>query len=185
MRGYGWPSLAILLIAVGPAAADDITVYRCKGGNGQVTVQDSACGAGQTEVSRSTMVRPQDPPPKPAAPERSPEPDQPPAPEPDYTAVIYPPPLYQCTDYDGEVRYSEDYDPSTRCVPMAVMGYASSACTWVQESCLLLDDASACVQYKKKLEQARSDALHAFSDTAPFRKSEVVRLTRIVNDSCR
>lgn len=187
MRACGWPSLAIfLLVAAGPAAADDITVYRCKGGSGQVTVQDSPCASGQTEVSRSRMVRPQDPPPKPAPPpDEPPQYDQPPPPEPDYTQVIYPPPLYQCTDYDGEVRYSEDYDPSTRCVPMAVMGYASSACTWVQESCLLLDDASACVQYKKKLEQARSDALHAFSDTAPFRKSEVERLTRIVNDSCR
>lgn len=188
MRAYRWPSLAILLIAVGPAAADSIMVYRCKGGSGQVTVQDSPCGAGQTEVSRSSMVRPQDPPQR----AKAPEPETEPEPEPDYGpppeaehVVIYPPPLYQCTDYDGEVRYSEDYDPSTRCVPMAVMGYASSACTWVQESCLLLDDASACVQYKKKLEQARSDALHAFSDTAPFRKSEVERLTRIVNDSCR
>jgi hypothetical protein len=187
MRAWGWPSLAILLIAVGPAVADSITVYRCKSANGQITVQDSSCPAGQTEVSRSSMTRPQDPPPKPE-PDEDDEPayEDDPLPEPEYAPVYYsPPPLFQCTDYDGDVRYSEDYDPNTRCVPMAVMGYATSACTWVQESCLQMDDASACEQYKKKLEQARSDALHAFSDTAPFRKSEVERLSRIVNDSCR
>ncbi|WP_158637050.1 DUF4124 domain-containing protein [Arenimonas daejeonensis] len=181
-----------MLIAVGPAAADDITVYRCKGGNGQVTVQDSPCGSGQTEVSRSSMTRPQDPPPKPAAPPPQP-PDDEPLPAPDYASsvLLRPPPLYQCTDYDGDVRYSEDYDPANRCVPLAVLGYgltgpqAATACRWVQESCLEMDDASACVQFKAKLKQARSDALHAFSDTAAFRKSEVQRLERIVNDSCR
>ena len=30
-----------------------------------------------------------------------------------------------------------------------------------------------------------SDALHAFSDTAAFRKSEAERLRRIVDESCR
>lgn len=186
MRAHRWPSLAILLIAVGPAAADSITVYRCKGGNGQTIVQDSPCAAGQTEISRSSMVRPQDPPPKPKPPADRPLPEatEPTAPQ-DDSALIYPPPLYQCTDYDGDVRYSEDYDPNTRCVPMAVMGYSTAACSWVQESCLLMDDASACREFKKKLTQARSDALHAFSDTAAYKKSEVVRLERIVNDSCR
>ena len=32
--------------------------------------------------------------------------------------------------------------------------------------------------------QARSDALHAFSDTAAYRKSEVLRLDAIVSESC-
>lgn len=186
MRARGWPSLAILLIAVGgPAAADEITVYRCQDAQGRVTLQDGPCPAGQTGSTRS-MTRPQDPPPRPAAAPPAP-PDSsgsfPPAP--DYALPAYPPPLFQCTDYDGDVRYSEDYDPNTRCVPLAAMGYATAACTWVQESCLRLDDASACDRFKEKLKQARSDALHAFSDTAAYKKSEVQRLERIVNESCR
>jgi hypothetical protein len=192
MRARWWPSLAILLIAVGPAAADEVTVYRCQDDKGRVSLQDEPCSAGQSESTRN-MVRPRDPPPRPApaepAPETSAEPASPPIAE---WSFHPPPPLFQCTDYDGEVRYSEDYDPNTRCVPLSVLGYdlrgapqAATSCRWVQESCLQLDDASACEQFEAKLKQARSDALHAFSDTAAYRKSEVQRLERIVNDSCR
>ena len=192
MRARWWPSLAILLIAVGPSAAAEITVYRCQDDKGRVTLQDEPCPAGQSESTRS-MVRPQDPPPRPAPPPVAAE--APAAPEPPPQAEWTPyltPPLFQCTDYDGEVRYSEDYDPNTRCVPLSVLGYdvrgapqAAASCRWVQESCLRLDDASACEQFIARLKQARSDALHAFSDTAAYRKSEVQRLERIVNDSCR
>jgi hypothetical protein len=35
------------------------------------------------------------------------------------------------------------------------------------------------------LVRARSDALHAFSNTAAFRRSEVQRLEVIVRESCR
>jgi hypothetical protein len=192
MRAWWWPSLAILLIAVGPSAAAEITVYRCQDDKGRVTLQDEPCPAGQTESTRS-MVRPQDPPPRPVpapvAAEPAPEPLPPPVAE---WTPYPPPPLFQCTDYDGEVRYSEDYAPNTRCVPLSVLGYdvrgsaqGAATCRWVQESCLQLDDASACDQFKARLKQARSDALHAFSDTAAYRKSEVQRLQRIVDDSCR
>ena len=192
MHARWWPSLAILLIAVGPSAAAEITVYRCQDDKGRVTLQDEPCPAGQTESTRS-MVRPQDPPPRPVpapvAAEPAPEPLPPPVAE---WTPYPPPPLFECTDYDGEVRYSEDYAPNTRCVPLSVLGYdvrgsaqGAATCRWVQESCLQLDDASACDQFKARLKQARSDALHAFSDTAAYRKSEVQRLQRIVDDSCR
>ncbi len=192
MRARWWPSLAILLIAVGPAAADEVTVYRCQDDKGRVSLQDEPCPAGQSESTRN-MVRPRDPPPRPAPAEPAPETSAGPPPPPAIEWSPYPPPpLFQCTDYDGEVRYSEHYDPSTRCVPLSVLGYdlrgspqAATTCRWVQESCLQLDDASACDRFEAKLKQARSDALHAFSDTAAYRKSEVQRLERIVNDSCR
>lgn len=193
MRAPWWPSLAILLISVGPAAADEVTVYRCQDAKGRVSLQDDPCPAGQTESTRR-MVRPRGPPPSPT-PSSAPEPatTPAPAPQPAFEWTPYPPPpLFQCTDYDGEVRYTEDYDPSTRCVPLSVLGYdvrgapqAAGTCRWVQESCLQLDDASACDQFKARLTEARSDALHAFSDTAAYRKSEVRRLERIVKDSCR
>lgn len=192
MRRNGWASLAILLLAGGSQAAADITVYRCQDGKGNVSLQDEPCPAGQSESTRS-MVRPTDPPPRPVAATPAPRtpPEPAPAPMPEPAAPYPPPPLYQCTDYDGDVRFSEDYDPGTRCVPLAVLGYdlrgapPANACRWVTESCLQLDDARACDQFEAKLKQARSDALHAFSDTAAYRKSEVIRLERIVDESCR
>ena len=74
-------------------------------------------------------------------------------------------------------------------MPLAVLGYDAGAfgatCRWVEDSCVRLDDASACEVFKRKLDQAESDALHAISDTAAYRKSEVQRLTQIVRKSCR
>lgn len=193
MRLRWWPSLAILLIPVGPLAAQEITVYRCQDAQGRLTLQDAPCPAGSTQDTRR-MQRPQDPPPKPTAPpappaatpappEPEPEPGPPPPPR------RPPPTLYQCTAYDGAVRYSENYDPNPRCIPLAVLGYDAgpwgATCRWVEDSCVRLDDASACLVYADKFEQAKSDALHAFSDTAAYRKSEVARLRQILDDGCR
>lgn len=187
MRLRCWPSLAILWALVGPAGAQDITVYRCTDAKGRVMLQDEPCPAGQTQLRRS-MVQPKDPPPRPAAPAPAPEPAPVEAAIEPAPAVFPPPPLYQCTAYDGETRFSENYDPNPRCVPLAVLGYDAGAfgatCRWVEDSCVRLDDASACEVFKRKLDQAESDALHAFSDTAAYRKSEVKRLTQIVRESC-
>ena len=157
------PTLAILVACVGvpfvavgaSPATGDITVYRCQAGT-QVTLQDE--------------------------PEYAP---------PAYPTTFPPPPMFQCTDYDGEIRYAEDYAPNTRCVPLPVLGYrvipgspAAASCRWVQESCLQLDDASACDQFRAKLKAARSEALHASGSQAPYRKSEAERLARIVDESC-
>jgi hypothetical protein len=193
MRPWFIASLASLLALVGPSAAGELTVYRCQDGAGRITLQDEPCPSGQQQSARS-MVRPQDPPPGRSAPAPAAPPPEPTPPPDDagYALPFPPPPLFQCTDFDGAVRFSEDYDPNTRCVPLPVLGYdvrgssaAAGTCRWVTESCLRLDDDDACEQFKQKLKQARSDALHAFSDTAAYRKSEVLRLDAIVSDSCR
>lgn len=201
MRAAWAPSLAILLLVVGPAAGQagpTVTVYRCTDARGQVSLQDTPCAAGQS-ATRRDMQRPQDPPPRPTPPRdasRDAAGDQgAPAREPAPAAVVRlpPPPLFECTDFDGAVRFSEDYDPRDRCVPLGILGYdlrgappdVLNSCRWVRESCVRLDDVQACRQFGRMLEQARSDALHAFSDTAAFRKSEVRRLEQIVAESCR
>lgn len=190
-------SLALLLLLAAPGARPaesppQMTVYRCEAG-GKVTLQDEPCPAGAAQTTRS-MTRPQDPAPRPARPAGGASPEPAPEPAPDYAPEPWfpaPPPFFQCTDYDGEVRYTEEYDPNTRCVPLSVLGYDigpyanANTCTWVHESCLRLDDESACEQFERKLKDEKSEALHASSSTAPFHKSEVERLTRIVNDSCR
>ncbi|HQZ31733.1 MAG TPA: DUF4124 domain-containing protein [Arenimonas sp.] len=192
MRRFVLASLAIFLCGVGPAATQDITVYRCQDSAGRVTLQDEPCAEGQAQSERR-MVRPQDPAPKAASAAAEPDPSTLPEPEPQPAPLPYPPPpLFQCTDFDGEVRFSEAYDPNTRCVPLSVLGYdvrgsaqGAATCRWVSESCLRMDDDAACDQFKARLKLARSNALHAFSDTAAFRKSEVIRLERIVGESCR
>lgn len=193
----GWLS-ALLLVAstaAPPAAADDVRVYRCESADGGVALQDEPCADGERETTL-TMTRPRDPPPRPAPapPPSEPEPEPGPATTPDPAAATpwpAPPPLFQCTDYDGDVRHTEEFAPNTRCVPLPALGYdvrgnpaAAATCRWVQESCLRLDDAEACAQFRVLLARAESDALHAFSDTAAFRRSEVQRLRRIVGD-CR
>lgn len=195
-------AIALALLVSAPAATAagaGITVYRCEQAGGGVTLQDAPCPEGQTQTTRN-MTRPQDPPPRPAGPadeEADPDPDwdtgDTGAPAYDYPLAPYPPPpLFQCTDYDGAVRYSEYHDPNTRCVPLAVLGYpvrsgspGANSCRMVTESCLRLDDASACDRFKHLLRSAKSDALHASSSTVAYRRSEVVRLERIVSESCR
>lgn len=201
MRAAWSPSLAILLLAVGPAAGQagpTVTVYRCTDARGQVSLQDHPCPPGES-ATRREMQRPQDPPPRPARDDEDDARDRrepaPPAPEPPPPAFVRqpPPPLFECTDFDGAVRYSEDYDPHDRCVPLGILGYdlrgappeVLDTCRWVRESCVRLDDVQACRQFERLLAEARSDALHAFSDTAAFRKSEVRRLEQITGESCR
>jgi hypothetical protein len=85
---------------------------------------------------------------------------------------------------------AENYDPNTRCVPPSVLGYDlgpyanAATCTWVHESCLRLDDESACEEFRIKLKDEKSEALHASASTAPYHRSEVERLSRIVAESC-
>lgn len=189
-----WASLAILLIAVGPAGAEELTVFRCQDAGGKVSLRDTPCPADQKETTRQ-MIRPRDPPPRPAPaapePRRSPEP-APVAAAPAAPPWSPPPPLFQCTDFDGAVRFDQESRPNTRCVPLSVLGWdvrrspiGAASCRWVSESCVRLSDAGACSQYRRMLVRARSDALHAFSNTAAFRRSEVQRLEVIVRESCR
>jgi hypothetical protein len=189
--------IALAFVLPGSAAVAEIRVYRCVQTDGGVSLQDAPCPPGQDQTSRN-MTRPQDPPAhrtsnaRRARPEPDPAPTAPEFVPADLPPVYPPPPLFQCTDFDGQVRFSEHHDPNTRCVPLAVLGFrvrsgtqAANTCRWVTESCLRLDDASACDRFRRMLRTARSDALHAFSSTAAFRRSEVTRLERIVSESCR
>lgn len=191
-------SLTALLWLVRAQAQDAITIYRCVDDKGAVSLQDDPCPSGHRQ-DRRDMTRPVDAPtpvaPKPAAPvpvEAEPAAPAPP-PAPVQIERPAPPPMYLCTSYDGIVRESEVYDPNPRCEPIVLYNPHAGelppewqkACRWVEDSCVRLSDAEACVRFKKKQREARSAALHAFSDTAAYRKSELRRLTGIVEDSCR
>jgi hypothetical protein len=181
--------------ATRPALTSTLTVHRCTNARGQVTLQGDPCPPGSREQTFE-MTRPKDPPksPSPAAailPPPTPvvqqEPNSYQAPE-----LIPPPPMYRCTSYDGIERFSESYDPNPRCEPFVLyLPYPNNlppdhqlACRWVEDSCVRLSDNAACARWKAMRVQARSAVLHAFSDTAAYRKSELERLDQIVEESC-
>jgi Domain of unknown function (DUF4124) len=187
-------AIACLLAAAGAFAGTPVTVYRCVDPKGAVSLQDEPCPKGSVQGTRQ-MQRPVDAPAKPAAsavPKSPPPvPARDPAPAPP-SFVPTPPPLYLCTSYDGITRESEVYDPNPRCEPLALYHpdarYLTPAqaglCRWVQDSCVRLSDEAACDRFKRKKQEAVSAAMHAFSDTAAYRKSELERLTQIIDDSC-
>lgn len=181
-------ALALGASATPPKATDTVTVFRCVDGKGHVTLQDDPCPPG-TQSSTRQMQRPRDAATKPAAVERPPPPVPPVVERP--PPLLPPPPMYHCVSYDGIERYSEQYDPNPRCEPLGLYydpNYLSpelrQACRWVEDSCVRLSDAAACAVWRRKLKEAKSAALHAFSDTAAYRKSEVQRLTQTIADSC-
>jgi hypothetical protein len=192
-----WPFLLVVALAAlpdrpGPRAEGQITVYRCVDAKGALSLQDKPCAKGSDQKTLE-MVRPKDAPPRPRAPKPPPEPIAEELPPPEWEYEPLPPPaLYQCTSYDGIVRESEQYDPNPRCEPLALYypypneltPEQAGACRWVQDSCVRLTDAEACARYKVNRKKAASEALHADSSMAPYRDSELRRLTQIVNDHC-
>ena len=190
--------IATLLLAGQPnarAADSTVTIYRCVDAKGRVSLQDDPCPKDSAQESARSMVRPQDPPTRPASNQTPPATVTPAPPE---TGIPYeppppPPPMYQCTSYDGIVRESEVYDPNPRCEPLAffypnarhLTPAQAGACRWIEDSCVRLSDEQSCALFRQKKKEAASALLHTFSDTEAYRKSELQRLTQIVDESCR
>jgi hypothetical protein len=174
-----------------------VTVRRCTDGKGRVTLQDDPCPPGSREETRA-MTRPKDPPVTSSAVRVA---DTPAMPQPDLVddaevaparLPIPPPPMYKCTSYDGDERFSESYDPNPRCEPLVIYypypnqltPQQALSCRWVEDSCVRLSDRDACSRWMAMRKDAVSAAQRAFSDTAAYRKSELERITGIVNESC-
>lgn len=175
-----------------PTSQSTVIVHRCTDPKGRVTFQDDACPKGSQDSPRE-MIRPKDPPPRPRA--RLPVAAPPLALLPEAPAprqLIPPPAMYRCTSYDGDERFTEQYDPNPRCEPYVLYypypGLLTPAqaltCRWVEDSCVRLSDASACERWRRKRQEAVSAVMSSFSDTAAYRKSELERATQIVRESC-
>jgi hypothetical protein len=185
--------LAVALASPGDSrAAGEITVFRCVDAKGAVTLTDKPCPKTSSESTAREMTRPKDAPPRPVEPPR-----EAPAPvvEDDWAYVPErepPPPMFVCTSYDGIVRESEVYDPNPRCEPIVLYHpgaeYMSPdmqrACQWVEDSCVRLSDYQACERWRAKFKRARSDAMHADSTTQAYKKSELLRITQILQTHC-
>ena len=180
-------ALCALAAPVAPkAGADMVNVYRCTGADGKTSLQDMPCATGRTqEIIR--MQRPVDAPPAdrisapaPAAPSAKP-------PAPPLMPRRPPPDLFQCTDFDGNVRDSETDDGNPRCVPLWVQGYRvrSNVCSWVVDSCVRYEGRALCDRWRERLRQAELDVRHSPSGEVAFRRSEVARIEQIVRTGCR
>lgn len=117
-------SLALpLLLLAAPAAAEDLTVYRCTDGDGHVALRDTPCPKGLREQAID-MQRPVDPPPRPVIVRSGPSLAPAPAVETRVVVVQAPRPLYQCTTPDGDRYASDNADGNPRWVPLWTLGYS-------------------------------------------------------------
>lgn len=185
-----WSGFAVSSTAV---KNDTVMVYRCIDAKGKVSLQDAPCAKSSKQETRE-MLRPKDAPPVKKDPSAKPAQDISKATVvQDSVPLIPPPDLYQCTNYEGKTRDSENYDPNPRCEPLWALGYRTAhlpieqraACTWIQDSCVLYEGRALCERWKAKQKQAQSDVRYAFSSTLAYRKSELARITQIVRRSCQ
>lgn len=119
------PLTLVLLAAFAASAAygGEITVYRCTDANGRVSLRDTPCPAGQRQSARE-MVRPKDPPPRPALAMPAASPPAAPAPVAPPAVVVYAPePTYECVTPDGERYTASSPEGNPRWVPLWTLGY--------------------------------------------------------------
>ena len=116
-----------LLVAAGllavPCLAAEVTIYRCVGPGGQLTLRDSPCAPGERQEVRA-MQRPTDPAPM-ARPLPTPaSASVAPARE---VQIVYrnaPRPLYECVDNEGRRYTSDNGEGNPRAVPLWTLGYS-------------------------------------------------------------
>ena len=127
------PALPILALLAGlspamPAvtaasAPGQVTIYRCVGADGQLTLRDTPCAAGEHQEARG-MLRPQDPPPQPPAAAPALPASSPVGPAPPRVVVVHAPtPTYECTTPDGDRYTSHNPAGNPRWVPLWTLGY--------------------------------------------------------------
>ena len=120
------PLLVLLLLASmvlsARLRAQEVTIYRCIGPAGKLTLRDSPCAKGETQEVRS-MQRPKDPAPAALPVAKAAPPPPQPARE---VQVIYrtpPRPMYECITAEGEQFTSDNGEGNPRSVPLWTLGY--------------------------------------------------------------
>lgn len=177
------------------AQAQAITIYRCVGKDGALTLRDSPCAAGETQQTLS-MQRPQDPPraplPAPVAP-----PTTPPVEPRREVQVVYrtpPRPMYECVSPEGARYTSDSGEGQTRWVPLWTLGYplghggrdrrppppaAGSAYpalagAWVRDECHALPQAEVCA----RLSDRRYEIIRRYNSAMQSERHELEREQR-------
>jgi hypothetical protein len=137
--------------AAAQAAAPQVTVYRCIGADGEVTLRDTPCAKGERQETRE-MVRPAD-----APPARAPVADagRAAAPAPAAPRVVIvrqaaPTPMYECTTPDNTTYTSDSREGNPRWVPMWTLGWPVPAGTWVRDTCRAMPQAETCARLRDR-----------------------------------
>lgn len=188
-----------------PASASAAgVIYRCTAADGAVALQDEPCAPGQRQELREIAAFAPPAAPAATAPDvpdtralpanAAPSPPQITAGEPPPPRrSVLPPPLWRCTDLNGQSRLAEVDDPQPRCVPLSVLGVdlsrappsAATLCRTVEDDCVELRGEAACAAWEERLDAADSALRQAFSDTQAQRRRERDRAKAIVENDCR
>jgi hypothetical protein len=116
-------AFGLLLATALPAAAGDVTIYRCTDARGHLTLRDTPCASGERQETRE-MLRPKD-----GAPLVAPVPAAAPSRNPGNAAstrvmvLRTPQPLYECVTPDGDRYTSDTPEGHPRWVPLWTLGY--------------------------------------------------------------
>ena len=155
-----------------PTDAPRVTVYRCIGDDGAVTLRDTPCAKGERQEARA-MVRPTDAP--------SPPPPAPPASTSTTTAERAPPPrivvvrepapapMYECTTPDNTTYTSDSPEGNPRWVPMWTLGWPVPAGTWVRDACRPMPQAETCA----RLRDRRAEIERRFFNAMPSERARL------------
>lgn len=177
-----------ILLALSPraASAQETVFYKCTNAKGEVSMQNGTpCAPGlKQEVRRVGEVRTVPVPAKKAEVET-------PAPAPVYGEFVLvsgpnmkrkpapeaaglppPPPLYQCTTWDGASYFGETAEPPPRCVPLQVVGIdgrpalgAGAACEMKPDSCTGIPAEGLCEAWLRRLDDADFKRKYAGRDS--------------------
>lgn len=157
-------------------AQDGTVFYKCTDAKGSVSMQNGTpCAPGmKQEIRRIGEVRTvpvpakkpvaEAPPPAPVAGDfvlvSGPNMKRKPAPE--SAALPPPPPLFQCTTWEGDTYFGDTDTPEPRCIPLQVTGIggngvalgAGSACEMKPDACTATPEDQLCDAWLRRLDEA-------------------------------
>lgn len=194
-----------------PAAT--VTVYRCTGAGGKVSLQDAPCAKGQAQQARE-MQRPVDAPPRAAV--APPVTVAPPASPDTRTVYLAPPrPLYECVTPEGKRYTSDDGRGNPRWVPLWTLGYpvvrprsvlgdnighpdrvmhpphrdihwpvASGGGSWIRDDCVMLPPRDACARLRDRRSTLRTRFFNAQEKERDLLREEERALNARLDNDC-
>ena len=158
------------------AAQPQVTVYRCVGADGGVSLRDTPCPKGERQEAR-TMVRPTDAPPSRPTPESASAPGSGdgasaaarPVPRIVVVREPAPAPMYACTTPDNTTYTSDSPEGNPRWVPMWTLGWPVPAGTWIRDSCRAMPQAETCA----RLRDRRAEIERRFFNAMPSERARL------------
>ena len=101
------------------------------------------------------------------------------APAPEAAGLPAPPPLYQCTTWQGDTYFGETATPAPRCAPLQVVGIDGTsglgmgqACELKQDRCEAVPDAQLCAAWYRRLDEADFKLRYANDDNRRARQAD-------------